>query len=178
MTKEANLKKTEHGLVPEGEGWFVVNASESAWGNNEKFGEVCGFAGDVRFSQLGINIHVIHPGQPSCFYHAEKDQEDFLVLSGECILLVQGEEKSLKAWDFFHCPSNTEHVFVGAGKGPCAILMVGARSGHNEIVYPENTLAQKHGAGVEKTTNSPKEAYASCPEWKLTKGNWPLAPEE
>jgi uncharacterized cupin superfamily protein len=92
-------------------------------------------------------------------YHGEEEQEDFLVLAGECLLLIEGEERPLKAWDFVHCPSGTEHVFVGAGTGPCAVLAVGSRSGGG-VVYPASELAQRHGAGVPVETRKPEEAYA------------------
>src|SRR5437764_188124 len=117
------------------------------------------FEGDARFAQLGINIGVLEPGQPACMYHGEEDQEDFLVLSGECLLLIEGEERRLKQWDFVHCPPWTEHVFVGAGAAPCAILAVGGRSSRN-VVYPASELAQRHGAGVAVETTEPDVAYA------------------
>jgi len=107
---------------------------------------------------------VIWPGQPSGLYHAETDQEDFLVLTGECVLLVEGEERPLRAWDFVHCPPGTEHVFVGAGDGPCVIFMVGRRASDKGIVYPSSELARRHGAGVETQTSSPAEAYAPFPD--------------
>jgi uncharacterized cupin superfamily protein len=147
--------------VPDGAGWFVVNAKEALWRNSDAFGAFTTFEGeaDARFSQLGINIGVVWPGQPGCMYHAENNQEDFLVLHGECLLLVEGEERRLRAWDFVHCPPWTEHVFVGAGDGPCAILAVGVRGGEG-LVYPRSELALKHGAGVEREVTTGKEAYA------------------
>ena len=159
MIEETPHLSTPAGLVPEREGWFVLNAREALWREGH-FGAYTRFEGEARFSQIGINIGVLEPGQPACMYHGEDDQEDFLVLSGECLLLVEGEERRLKAWDFFHCPAWTEHVFVGAGDAPCAILAVGARSSR-DVVYPESELAQRHGAGVEKETRSGQEAYAS-----------------
>ena len=118
MVEEARLVSTENGLVPQGEGWFVVNAREARWFENDLFGRYTGFEGDARFLELGFNIGVLDPGQPACMYHGESNQEDFLVLSGECLLLVEGEERLLRAWDFFHSPAWTEHVLVGAGEGP------------------------------------------------------------
>lgn len=167
MVTEARLEKNESGLVPSSEGWFVVNVKDAAWRKNEKFGIGCRFEGLERpFSDLGIRVCVIEPGQPNCMYHAESGQEDFLVLQGECLLLVEGREKTLRAWDFFHCPPETEHVFVGAGQGRCIILMVGARHTDKSIVYPVSEVALRHGAGVEKETPDPKEAYAPFPQWK------------
>jgi uncharacterized cupin superfamily protein len=169
VVPEAPLEQTaEAGLTPKGEGWFVVNAKEAPWWHGDTFGSVCTFEGDVDFRDLGINIHVLSPAQPSCMYHGENAQEDFLVLSGECLLLIEGEERPLKQWDFVHCPAWTEHVFVGAGSGPCAILMVGVRPETEELRYPVAEVALKHNAGVENETASGDEAYAPFP--RSTKG--------
>ena len=159
MVPEAPLEQTEGGLVPRGEGWYVLNAREAVWKDGD-FGAYTRFEGDVRFPQVGINIGVLQPGQPSCMYHREGAQEDFLVLSGSCLLLIEGEERRLEAWDFVHCPAWTEHVFVGAGDGPCAVLAIGARP-DDGVVYPASELAQRHGAGVERETPDAEEAYAS-----------------
>ena len=107
-----------------------------------------------------MRIHVLPPGEPNGCYHSESQQEDFLVLSGECILIVEGEERRLKQWDFFHSPAGTEHIFVGAGDGPCAIFMCGSRTGEWTVRYPVSDVAAKHGASVEQETTSPDEAYA------------------
>jgi uncharacterized cupin superfamily protein len=160
MTKEAELKRADGGLVPEGDGWFVVNAREARWWHHDTFGSSVLFEGDAGFPDFGINIQVLEPGQPNCMYHGENAQEGFLVLSGECLLLVNGEERLLEQWDFVHSPAWTEHVFVGAGSGPCAILMVGARPEKEELRYPVEDVARKHNAGVEQETNSGREAYA------------------
>ena len=61
-------------------------------------------------------------------YHWEADQEDFLVLDGEALLIVEGEERALRPWDFVHCPAETKHVIVGAGDGNCVLLAIGARN--------------------------------------------------
>lgn len=161
---EAPLNETEGGLEPAGEGWFVVNAGEACWWRNEAFGRATIFESqEHRFPQVGINIQVLEPGQPNCLYHRESQQEDFLVLSGECLLLVEGEERRLRAWDFVHCPAMTDHVFVGTGDGPCAILMVGERSDDEKLVYPVSELAQRHGAGVTEETPEGRIAYAPYP---------------
>jgi len=158
VVPEARLRSTDGGLVPEGEGWFVLNAREAKWLDGE-FGAYTRFEGDSRFPSLGVNIGVLAPGQASCYYHGEDEQEDFLVLAGEAVLLIEGEERPLRQWDFVHCPAWTEHVFVGAGEGPCAILAVGTRSS-GDVVYPRSELALRHNAGVEQETREPKEAYA------------------
>ena len=101
--------------------WFVVNVRDAHWRKHETFGASCRFeTPDAPFEQLGVNIRVLQPGEPNCLYHSESLQEDFLVLAGECLLLVEGEERPLEAWDFVHSPPGTEHVFVGAGDGPCS----------------------------------------------------------
>ena len=167
MIPEATLDQTEHGLVPRGEGWFVVNAREARWRDDGDLGTLCYFEGDARFPQFGINISVLQPGQPMCMYHYEVDQEDFLVLGGEALLIVEGQERPLRRWDFVHCPPNTKHVIVGAGAGPAAILAVGARlgsTGDDWGAYTVDETALKHGAGVDKETRDPKEAYAAHPE--------------
>jgi uncharacterized cupin superfamily protein len=152
------------GLEPQTEGWFVVNAADAGWWHNDAFGEKCRFEARERpFPQIALSLVVLHPGKPNCMYHGEEIQEDFLVLSGECLLLVEGEERPLRAWDFIHCPAWTDHVFVGAGDGPCAVLMVGARP-DVEVVYRVSELARRHGAGVDRETRSADEAYAAFPD--------------
>lgn len=159
MVPEAKLESTEGGLVPGGEGWFVLNAREARWLDGE-FGAYTRFEGPAaRFQQLGFNIGVLAPGQPACMYHGEDEQEDFLVLAGECLLLIEGQERRLAQWDFVHCPPWTEHVFVGTGDGPCALLAVGTRSADG-VIYPRSELALRHRAGVEQETRSAEEAYA------------------
>jgi uncharacterized cupin superfamily protein len=162
MVPEARLVRADAGLLPEGEGWYVLNAREAEWYAKEGLGASVGFEGNVRFTQYGVNIQVLDPGEPNSMYHGEEDQEDFLVLHGECLLIVEGEERPLKAWDFVHCPPYTRHVFVGAGDGPCAILMVGGRNGEG-LVYPVDETALKHDAGVSEETPDPKVAYARFP---------------
>jgi uncharacterized cupin superfamily protein len=158
MAPEAPFERTDGGIVPVGEGWFVLNARDARWLEGE-FGAYTRFEGQARFPKVGVNIGVLEPGQPACMYHGEDEQEDFLVLAGECLLLIEGQERQLKAWDFVHCPPWTEHVFVGAGEGPCAILAVGTRLS-DDVIYPVSGLAQRHGAGVERETRDPREAYA------------------
>ncbi|HEX4625836.1 MAG TPA: cupin domain-containing protein [Solirubrobacteraceae bacterium] len=167
MVQEARLERTEYGLAPATEGWFAVNVRDAAWMTDEVFGDACVIEGDaVAFPQVGYTLAVLRPGQPNGMYHREDDQEDFLVLSGECVLLVEGEERPLQAWDFVHCPAGTEHIFVGAGEGPCVIFMAGGRAHRGSAVYPRNATALRHGAGVEADTTASREAYAPFPKWK------------
>jgi uncharacterized cupin superfamily protein len=157
---EAKFAETPNGLRPAGEGWFVVNATETVWRALPGWGRSVGFEPEEpRFAQFGFNVHVLEPGEPNCRYHAEDQQEDFLVISGECLLIVDGEERRLRAWDFVHCPDWTPHVFVGAGDGPCVIVMVGARNPDEQLSYPVDEVALRHGAGVERATTSAAEAY-------------------
>lgn len=162
---QARLVPSEHGLVPEGDGWFVLNARDAVWEESEVMGSGTGFESpEHRFPDYGVNIVVLEPGQPNCMYHGEAEQEDFLVLDGECLLLVEGEERPLQRWDFVHCPHWTEHVFVGAGDRACVILMIGGRRGKG-VVYPVVDVALEHRAGVETETRDPEEAYAPFPPW-------------
>lgn len=163
---KAKLEQTENGLVPQSDGWYVLNAKDAAWLHVDELGEYVGFeGGDARFPELGMNLNVMAPGQPMAMYHREDRQEDFLVLKGEAIAIVEGEERRLRAWDLVHCPANVDHVLIGAGDGPCLILAVGARRpGDHGLVYPANEAAQKHGAGVDTETKDAKEAYARFAE--------------
>jgi uncharacterized cupin superfamily protein len=174
VVTEAEIVETEHGLVPKGEGWFVLNARHAQWWERPGRGVLCefegaGLEGATDFHQLGINLSVLSPGEPMAMYHRENDQEDFLVLSGEALAIVEGKERPLRPWDFVHCPAGTNHVFVGAGDGPCVILMIGARPQGRTIAYPRSEPALHHGAGVETATDSPAEAYAPLPPWRLAR---------
>jgi mannose-6-phosphate isomerase-like protein (cupin superfamily) len=180
---EAPLEQTEHGLVCKGEGWFVANARETRW---RRRGEsvFSNLGGDILFDQLGIGVSVLAPGQPMAAYHWETDQEDFLILSGEGTLVIEGRERSLKQWDFVHCPSGTKHVIIG---GPCVVLSVGSRERHTMLdergqrvgrpdwgEYVADPVAAKYGAAPEETTTSPDEAYAHFPpiEPAVRYGGW------
>jgi uncharacterized cupin superfamily protein len=162
---EAPLEDSGSGLAPVGDGWFVVNVRDAQWMTAENSeqkppGSDCRFESrEFSFSQLGVKLRVLEPGQPNGLYHSENQQEAFLVLSGECRLLVDGDERLLRPWDFFHCPPGTEHIFVGAGDGPCAILMVGARSESEELHYPVSELAARYGASVEEATSDFEQVY-------------------
>src|SRR5215211_3022280 len=168
MVEEARLEQLDAGLTPVTEGWFVVNVRDAAWVTSESFGDACTFEGEGTppFGEIGFTLGVLQPGKPSALYHREANQEDFLALAGECLLLIEGEERPLRAWDFVHCPPETEHGFVGAGDGPCVIFMAGARKGWPEtgVVFPRSDVALRHGAGVETETTSPAEAYAPFPK--------------
>jgi uncharacterized cupin superfamily protein len=162
MVGEAPLEATEHGLVPEREGWFVLNAREARWLTNRGQSTFTSFEGEAGFSQVGIRLYHLAPNEPMSMYHWEADQEDFLVLAGEALLIVEGEERPLRQWDFVHCPSDTKHVIVAAGSAPCVVLAIGARE-RPGLGYPVEQAAMRHRAGVEKETNDPAEAYAHLP---------------
>jgi quercetin dioxygenase-like cupin family protein len=166
MTAEARLEDVGSGLAPVTAGWFVVNVRDAAWVTNDAFGARCLFEADVpalrerpelepqRFPQFGIRLAVIEPGRPSGLYHADSAQEDFLVLRGECLARIEGEERRLRQWDFLHCAAGTHHGFVGAGAGPCMLLMIGARVPGRKFDYPEQ------GA------SSSQAAYVGYPHWR------------
>ena len=160
---EAPLRETKYGLVADVEGWFVVNARKARWRERERLGSYCDFEGKRPFRELGVNISVLEPGESLGRYHRENHQEGFLVLAGNCVLIVEDQERELEAWDFFHCPPQTDHMIVGAGDGPSVVLAAGARGGRKGLVYPVSELAKKHGVSVEKETTEPAEAYADLP---------------
>jgi uncharacterized cupin superfamily protein len=168
VADKARLEDVGSGLAPVSEGWFVVNVRDAAW-ETSAFGGMCAFEGtDVPFSQLGINVRVLRP-ESTGLYHSESSQEDFLVIAGECLLLVEGEERPLKAWDFVHCPAGTEHAFVATAETPCVIVMTGARTSEFAGFYPRSELALRHGVGVERETTSPSEAQAGRFEWRYAR---------
>jgi uncharacterized cupin superfamily protein len=154
---------------------FVVNAADARARAHPRRATLIDFEpADAPFAEVGVNIQILQPGQPNCRYHSEPVQEDFLVLQGECIAIVDGAERRLRQWDFLHCPAGTEHVFVGAGEGPCAVLMIGSRR-LDEAHYPVNELAAKYDASVAQATDSPEEAYADWRRepWRDAPGSWP-----
>jgi uncharacterized cupin superfamily protein len=166
VVPEAPLESTEEGLRPKGEGWFVLNALEAAWQESAGRGGYCKFEGEPPFSQLGIQLRALGPGEPMSMYHWEADQEDFLVLSGDALLIIEGEERPLKQWDFVHCPPEAKHTILGAGEG-CLCLAVGARdrsTGPNWGGYSVDEAAIRHGAGVEQETTEAAEAYKRFPD--------------
>jgi uncharacterized cupin superfamily protein len=172
MVPEAPLDSTEHGLVPMSDGWFILNAREARWWQAEGRGAVCRFEGQPGFPQLGIRLYALGPGEPMSMYHWEADQEDFLVLAGEALVVVEGEERPLRQWDFVHCPAGTKHTIVGAGTTPCLVLAVGARdrsTGPDWGGYPVDEAALRHGAGVDHETADEREAYSRVPRREPTR---------
>ena len=151
MVSEAPLERTDDGLEPEGDGWFVVNAREARWRHVEGRSAICGFEGNPHFAQLGINLSVLQPGESMGMYHWEVNQEDFLVLAGEALLIVEGAERPLRQWDFVHCPPQTKHIILGAGDGPCVVVAIGARENQTDEGwggYTVDETAGRHGLSV------------------------------
>jgi uncharacterized cupin superfamily protein len=163
------------GRLPADDGWFILNVAEIGWETVPGGGTWCSFESPAaRSPLLGIGVHVLGPGETPGFYHAESNQEGFLVLSGECIAIVEGQERRLGPWDYLHCPPGTAHITIGAGDGPCAILMVGTRSPDAVTQYLAEPAAARHGAAVAEPTDSPREAYAQRPPITPARSPWPL----
>jgi uncharacterized cupin superfamily protein len=175
---EAGATETPYGRYITSDGWFVLNLGDAlAVRNQEKGGATYPLESrEHPFGDVGVRITVVWPGEPNALYHSEGAQEGFLVLSGECTLVVEEEERPLRQWDYFHCPPGTRHVIVGAGDGPCAILMLGARPEVEQLHYPVSEVAAKHGASVADDTANPDEAYADWPgEFEPVRLPWPVA---
>jgi hypothetical protein len=177
MVPEAELEDTGPGLVPASTGWFVLNARDARWfhrpGRDGLPLTGCDeFEAETYFPMLGMSIQVLAPGEPNGMYHWETEQEDFLVLAGEALLIVEGQERKLRQWDFVHCPPETGHVFVGAGDGPCVILAASSRQfqakGPWGYYTPDETAA-RYGAAPEAETQDPAVAYASMPPSERTR---------
>ena len=189
VVPEAPLEQTDAGHVASGDGWFVVNARDARWVHREGRGAVLSFTGwwetddeaewrrVSSFPQFGVNLFVLAPGEPLAVYHGEDAQEDFLVLAGRCVLLIEGDERPLMPWDFVHCPAWTEHTIVGAGEGSSVVLAVGAR-GADRIRFPFDEAAMRHGASSERDTTDGGEAYARFEPGRETPYRQGWLPEE
>jgi uncharacterized cupin superfamily protein len=174
---EAPLEQTDAGLVPSGAGWFVLNARDARW-NSRPGRRSLSFTGsseweaDTYFPMLGVNLAVPDPGEPNAMYHWETETEAFLVLSGEALLIVEGEERPVRQWDFVHCPPKTEHVVIGAGDGPCVILAMSSRENQQFGPYGEytaNEVARRYAASPEETTQDADVADANVPKSEPTR---------
>ena len=170
MVPEAKLERAQHGLVPQDDGWFVLNLRDAEWRHADGRGAVCvaldDFEGERRVEQLGVNPFVLAPGERMAMYHWEADQEDFLVVSGEAGLIVEGEVRQLHTWDLVHCPPHTKHVIVGAGTSPCLVIALGARARSGQpdsLGFTVDELAKRHGASVAADTLDGGAAYAKVP---------------
>jgi uncharacterized cupin superfamily protein len=163
VAHEAGRTRTEAGVVVEGDGWYVLNARDARWRQRETFGRVCMLeaepVGEI-FADHGFHVAVLQPGEANGRYHRESIAEDFLVVSGECVLLIEEQERRLRQWDFVHCSPGANHIFIGAGDRPCVLVMSSGRRPDSTIVYPVSELATAHGVGVAEDTDAPAEAYA------------------
>jgi uncharacterized cupin superfamily protein len=183
MVPEASLEQSDFGLVPAGEGWFVLNARTARWTHRPGRGQYPSLMGKGDFPQVAMGLNVLAPGEPMAMYHWETDQEDFLMLSGEALLIIEGEERPLRQWDSVHCPPGTKHVIVGAGESLCIVFAVGALEHHTTGTLVDGTLqgaadwgaytvneaALRHGAGVEEETTDAEVAYARFPQPEPTR---------
>jgi uncharacterized cupin superfamily protein len=158
---EAPLGETEAGLLPEGDGWFVLNVGDAAALHSDRFGTSSRFERrpNVELPEFGVNVRLLQPGQPASLYHRENAQEVFLVLSGECVAIVEEQERRLRKGDLLCMPPGTAHVLVGAGDGPSAVLMAGTRKDPEELLYPVSAAAARYGASAERETPDPDDAY-------------------
>jgi uncharacterized cupin superfamily protein len=181
MIEEARLEPVASGLTPVTPGWFVVNAREAAWMNNDQTESCCIFESDdfvlrgrpdlteYEKPEAGFVLRVLRPGRPTGFYHAESVQEDFLVLTGECILIIEDQERHLRAWDFVHCPPGTGHTFVGAGEGPCVLLCAGNREPDETFwrICRRSDVALQYGASVEHDVNCAEANVPWRHRWRV-----------
>ena len=154
---------------------FVMNLADAPARSHSRRATIIDLEPEgVRWPDTGVNVQVFEPRKPNGRYHSEPVQEDFLVLHGECIVILEGEERLLRQWDFVHCPAGVEHIFVGAGEGLCAVLMIGSRR-KDEAHYPVNTLADRYDASVKRETDVVAEAYADWREepWRTIPSPWP-----
>jgi len=162
-------------MMDQQEGGYVLNIKDAAWKGHDRFGRSANLERGERFSDVGIHLFMLTPGNPNCRYHRESAQENFLVLSGSCKLLMNDTERQLAVWDFVHCPPGVSHVLVGTGDSPAVVLAIGHRQGaEHELYYPASELAAKYGAQAPEPTPDPRVAYGDvepatpidCPqEW-------------
>jgi uncharacterized cupin superfamily protein len=177
VVPEAELTDTGPGLIPAGTGWFVLNARDARWFHRPGRESVsltgCDeFEAETYFPMAGVSIQVLEPGEANAIYHWEPDQEDFLVLHGEALLIVEGQERPLRRWDFVHCPPGTRHVFVGAGDGPCVLLAASSRelqTKHQWGYYVPDATAARYGASPPVETQDSAVAYANVPASERTR---------
>ncbi len=166
---EAALKETDAGLVPESAGWFVMNARDGRWFAKPGQGHSIPLTGhdeleaETFFPMLGMAIRVVAPGEPIGTYHWETEQEDFLVLHGEGVLIVEGEERPLRQWDFVHCPPGTKHAFAGGPNHTLVLLCASSRRFQKDGpwgYYCSDATAAKFNASSPEDTQDGSVAYA------------------
>lgn len=186
MVPEATLTQTDAGTVPAGPGWFVLSARDARWFEKPGQGHSLPLTGvdeheaETWFPMLGMSIRVMNPGEPSTTYHWEPEQEDFLVLSGEAVLIVEGQQRALRQWDFVHCPPGSRHAFAGAGSGPCILLCAGSRRFQQDGPwgsYCTDPVAERFNASSPVETESSELAYARFAPSRATRCPPNLLPE-
>lgn len=175
--EEAKTEETPYGRYVTSEGWFIHNLEDALAVRFEQGGALYPLEPrEAPFRDLGVNVRVLWPGDANALYHHEDAQEGFLVLSGECVLVVEEQERPLRRWDYFHCPPGTRHVIVGTGDGPCVVLMIGARREQETFGYPVSEVAAKYDASVSTATSNPEEAYAGrSDDFEPLRLSWPPA---
>ncbi len=171
VTEEARLEDKGNGLVAASEGWFVMNVRDARWSDKPGQGHSCSLTGideyeaETFFPMLGMAIRVAGPGDVSTTYHWETEAEDFLVLAGEGLAIIEGEERALKQWDFVHCPPGAKHAFVG-GQTPLVLLCVSSRQFQKDGpwgYYCADATAAKYNAASPEDTQDGSIAYARFP---------------
>jgi uncharacterized cupin superfamily protein len=175
--REAKLVQTDAGRVPEGEGWFVLNLRDAAWETMERSGTWLVIEADGVPNQIGVGAHVLPPGESTGLYHREGNQEGFLVLEGECLVIVEGEERVLRRWDYFHCPPETAHIMIGGTEQPCVLFMFGNRLPEAKTHYLVDPVAARHGVSAREATDSAREAYGER-TFRRVPSPWPPASSE
>jgi uncharacterized cupin superfamily protein len=186
VVPEARLEQTEAGLVPASEGWFVMNARDARWMDQPGRGwslpltGVDEYEAETFFAMLGMAIKVLEPGKPSDTYHWETEQEDFLVLHGEAILIIEGQERRLGQWDFVHCPPEAKHAFAGAGDGPCVLLCASSRQFQKDGPwgwYCADEAAARYNASAPEDTQDNSVAYGRFEQRRPARYHDGLLPE-
>ena len=186
MVPEAEPEESDVGLVPTKSGWFVMNARDARWYDKPGQGHSLPLTGtdeheaETFFPMLGMAIRVMQPGEVSTTYHWETEQEDFLVLAGEALAIIEGQERPLEQWDFVHCPPETKHAFVGAGDGPCVLLCASSRQFQKDGpwgFYCFDETAAKHNAASPEDTQDGSIAYARFPPSRMTRYPGGLLPD-
>jgi uncharacterized cupin superfamily protein len=156
----------------------VLNARDARWLRRPGRGFSLPLTGwteeeaETLFPMLGVNLWVLDPGRPLAMYHHETEQEGFLVVAGEAVLLVDGQERPMRQWDYAHFPPGTAHTLVGAGESPCVVIAVGSRQFQATGpwgAYTVDEAAIRRGAGVEDETDDPEVAYARFPDTEPTR---------
>ena len=184
---EARLEDKGNGLVAAGQGWFVMNVRKGRWSDKPAQGYAISLTGrdeyeaETFFPMLGMAIRVMAPGDVATTYHWETEAEDFLVLAGECIAVIEGEERRLKQWDFVHCPPEAKHAFIGASDEPCVLLCASSRQFQKDGpwgYYCADETAAKYNAASPEDTQDGSVAYARFPETRETRYPGGLLPGE